>query len=201
MPGKTYWIGGGSGSGKSTIARALAAQHNLRLYDTDAVMANHAHRLTPEQAPYLAAFMTSSMDERWVNRAPEEMLETFHWFRGEGSALILEDLAQLTSDGDAIAEGFRLLPHLIPADNAVWLLPTPEFRRAAFTSRGTLWEIPSRTSDPERALSNLLERDRLFTERLERQSEQLELPSIHVDTSISQVDLLVRVARALGLER
>jgi hypothetical protein len=35
-----------------------------------------------------------------------------------------------------IAEGFRLLPdvvapHLAGADHAVWLLPTPQFRRAA----------------------------------------------------------------------
>ena len=29
-----YWIGGGSGAGKSTIARRLAARHGLQLYVT-----------------------------------------------------------------------------------------------------------------------------------------------------------------------
>lgn len=43
-----YWIGGGSGAGKSTIARRIAAQHDLRLYATDDVMADHAGRSTPE---------------------------------------------------------------------------------------------------------------------------------------------------------
>jgi shikimate kinase len=39
-----YWIGGGSGAGKSTIARRLAAQHGLRVYATDEVMADHEVR-------------------------------------------------------------------------------------------------------------------------------------------------------------
>ena len=30
------------------------------------------------------------MDERWVNRSPEVMLETFHGFQGEGFDLVLE---------------------------------------------------------------------------------------------------------------
>jgi hypothetical protein len=36
------------------------------------------------------------------------MLETFHWFRGEGFGLIIEDLLALPPDQDVIAEGFRL---------------------------------------------------------------------------------------------
>ncbi len=120
-----YWIGGGSGAGKSTIARRIAAQHGFRVYSTD-----------------------------------EAMLETFHWFRGEGFGLIVEDLLRLPTDAGVIAEGFRLLPRLVkpllaePA-HAVWLLPTPEFRRAVFDGRG--WEIPRKTSDPELARHNLLE--------------------------------------------
>lgn len=30
-----YWLGGGSGAGKSTIARRIAAHHGLHVYDTD----------------------------------------------------------------------------------------------------------------------------------------------------------------------
>jgi|SRR5262245_27785621 len=37
-----YWIGGGSGAGKSTIARRIAAEHDLQLYATDDVMPDHA---------------------------------------------------------------------------------------------------------------------------------------------------------------
>jgi 2-phosphoglycerate kinase len=197
-----YWIGGGSGAGKSTIARRIAARHGLHVYSTDEAMPDHARRSTPEDAPYLSRFMTMDMDERWVNRSPETMLETFHWFRGEGFGLIVDDLLRLPAETGIVVEGFRLLPHLVKPllaaqDHAVWLLPTPEFRRTAFDGRG--WEIPRKTSDPERARRNLLERDRMFTGRLFEETKRLELPVIEVDTAMHEVELAGRVTQAFGL--
>jgi 2-phosphoglycerate kinase len=198
------WIGGGSGAGKSTIARRLADRHGLRLYSTDAVMAEHARRSTRQDAPLLHEFMQMSMDARWVDRSPVTMLETFQWFRGEGFALIVDDLLRLPPGAGVIAEGFRLLPRLVrpllaDRDRAVWLLPTPEFRRAAFAGRGGLWDIPRRTSDPETALRNLLDRDRMFTDLLAAQTRRLGLASIAVDGTMSEQDLAARVSGAFGL--
>ncbi|WP_275559002.1 AAA family ATPase [Streptomyces sp. 5-6(2022)] len=200
-----FWIGGGSGAGKSTIARRLAERYGWRLYATDDVMREHAGRATPEEAPLLYRFMAMDMDERWVNRSPEVMLETFHWFRGEGFGLIVEDLLRLPPEPRVIVEGFRLLPHLVKPlldapQRAVWLLPTPDFRRAAFRSRavpgeGFVW----RTSDPARAGRNLAERDRMFTTRLEEEAERLRLHTIEVDTTMTEDDLTERVARAFRL--
>jgi 2-phosphoglycerate kinase len=202
--GHVYWIGGGSGAGKSTIARRIAAQHGLRLYATDAVMAEHNGRITPRDAPFLSEFKAMSMDERWVNRSPETMLETFHWFRGEGFGPIAEDLLALPAEPGVVAEGFRLLPHLVKPllttpDHSVWLLPTPEFRRAAFVSRGSLWEIARRTSNPEKALHNLLERDRMFTDWLRQEAHGLGLPVIEISTPMTEDDLAGRLTEAFGL--
>jgi 2-phosphoglycerate kinase len=199
-----YWIGGGSGAGKSTIARRLAARYDLRLYASDEVMADHGRRITAQDCPFLSEFAAMDMDERWVNRPPETMLETFHWFRGEGFGLIVEDLLLLPGKPRVIVEGFRLLPHLVKPllavpDHAVWLLPTPDFRRAAFASRGSLLEIAGKTSDPERALRNLLERDRMFTERLGEETKRLDLRVIEVDTTMTEDDLAERVTEALRL--
>lgn len=199
-----FWIGGGSGAGKSTIANRLAVEHGFRVYDTDSVMSAHAARLTAEEAPHLAAFTAMDMDERWRHRSPETMLDTFHWFRGEGFDLIVDDLLRAESGRPVIAEGFRLLPRLVApllADpgHAVWLLPTPEFRRAALDSRGTAWDIPDRTGDPPRAQRNLLERDRLFTDRLAEETADLGLRVIHIETGISEDELAVRTSRMLGL--
>lgn len=199
-----YWIGGGSGAGKSTIARRIAARHGLPLYATDDVMSDHASRSTPEDSPFLSEFVAMDMDERWVNRSPETMLETFHWFRGEGFGLIVEDLLRLPREPGVVVEGFRLLPHLVkpllavPA-RAVWLLPTPEFRRTAIESRGSAWTIASRTSDPERAQRNLAERDRMFTDRLHGEAEHLGLRFIEVDTTTTEDYLAGRVTEAFGL--
>ncbi|TDC75293.1 shikimate kinase [Actinomadura sp. 7K507] len=197
-----YWIGGGSGAGKSTVARRIASRCGLRVYSTDEVMPDHAGRSAPEDAPYLSRFKSMDMDERWVNRPPETMLETFHWFRGEGFNLIVEDLLRSPADTGVIAEGFRLLPHLVKPlltepCRAVWLLSTPEFRRSAFEGRG--WEIPSRTSDPERARHNLLERDRMFTDRLSKETRHLGLSAIEVDTTMSEAELTRQVTQSLGL--
>src|ERR1041385_4669749 len=108
-----YWIGGGSCAGESTIANRIAAEYGLRLYATDDMMADHARRSSPEDCPLLHEFMAMDMDERWVNRSPETMFETFHWFRGEGFHSIVEDVLRFPRESGLIVEGFRLLPHLV----------------------------------------------------------------------------------------
>ena len=200
-----YWIGGGSGAGKSTIAHRLAAQHGLRVYSTDDIMPDHARRSTNEDSPLLHAFMAMGMDERWVNRSPKAMLETFHWFQGEGFNLIIEDLLRLPPGPGVIVEGFRLLPSLLkpllsePA-HAVWLLPTSDFRQAVVESRGGASSgFLAKTSEPERAFRNLLERDRMFTDILREETARLEVPAIEVEATMTEDDLARRVAEVFGL--
>jgi hypothetical protein len=200
-----YWIGGGSGAGKSTVARRVAARHGLRVYSTDDVMAEHARRSSRGDCPLLHGFMDMGMDERWVNRPPETMLETFHWFRGEGFHMVVEDLLGLPRERGVIAEGFRLLPRLVgpllhAPGRGVWLLPTPDFRRAVFEGRGgAAWGFLAKTSDPERALRNLLERDRMFTDVLREETARLGLPAVEVDTTTTEDELAGRVADVFGL--
>ena len=183
----------------------MAAEQGLRVYSTDDVMADHARRISPEQAPLLHRFIAMDMDERWLNRAPQTMLETFHWFHGEGFNLIVEDVFRLPREQGVIVEGFRLLPQLLRPllsikSRAVWLLPTPEFRQAVVQSRGgSTWGFLARTTDPERALRNLLERDRMFTEILREETARLELHAIEVDTTTSEDDLVKRVTDLFGL--
>ncbi|WP_062998830.1 hypothetical protein [Nocardia jinanensis] len=195
-----YWIGGGSGAGKSAVTARIAARHGLRVYSTDDAMTDHARRSTPGAAPRLFEFMSMSMDERWVNRSPAEMLETFHWFRGEGFGAIVDDLLGISER--TVVEGFRLLPDLVaplladPA-RAIWLLPAPRFRRTVFADRG--WAIPRRTSDPDRARRNLLRRDEMFTDRLRAQTRGLGLPVVDIDGSLTVEEVTDHVAGAFGL--
>jgi 2-phosphoglycerate kinase len=197
-----YWIGGGSCAGKSTVANRIAAEHGLRVYASDEVMADHARRSSPEDCPLLHEFMAMDMDQRWLNRSPETMLETFHWFRGEGFNYIIDDLFRLPHE-PVVVEGFRLLPHLVKdlavTDHAVWLLPTPDFRKAVVESRGgSAWAFLARTSDPDKALRNLLERDRMFTDRIRAETARLNLPAIEVDTTTTTDDLVRQVTDLFG---
>jgi hypothetical protein len=63
------------------VARQLAADRGLRLYHAEP-FSKYAARADPGATPLLQKFMAMDMDERWVNGAPEVMLETFHGFRG-----------------------------------------------------------------------------------------------------------------------
>lgn len=200
-----YWLGGGSGAGKSTIASRLGAQYGMRVYRTDDVMGDHWNRCDPQKCPYLAEFVSMDMDERWLNRSPGVMLETFHWFRGEGFDLIIEDLMQAPGDRPILAEGFRLLPALVEPllpdrSQAVWLLPTPDFRLSAFESRGSLMDIAGKTSDPARALNNLLRRDDMFTDRLRTEAQARGLAVITVKEGMEVEESTRRVACQFGLE-
>jgi len=150
--------------------------------------------------------MAMGMDERWVNRSPKAMLETFHWFRGEGFSMIIEDVLRLAKEPGVIVDGLRLLPHLVKPllavrCHAVWLLPTPEFRQAVFDSRGgPQWGFIGKTSDPERALRNVLERDAMFTHRLDEEAKRLQMNTIQVDATLTVDDLTSRVMEAFELE-
>jgi hypothetical protein len=199
------WIGGGSGAGKSTIAGRLAKEYGLHLYHCDDTQPAHTARSNPADYPMLRAFMAMTMDERWVKRTPQEMFRTFHGFHGEGFRLILEDLLDLPTDLPILVEGYKLLPRLVfpwlsHLDQAVWLIPTPEWRRTAFSRRGSLWNIAGRTSNPQTALANLLARDALFTEEVARQAAALQLASIEVNGSETLDKLVERVAGCLGLK-
>jgi 2-phosphoglycerate kinase len=202
-----YWIGGGSGAGKSTVAAALADRYGLRLYGTDEAMPDHARRTTADDAPYLHEFMSMTMDERWLDRSPEVMFETFHWFRGEGFDLIVEDLLAMPREQGIVVEGFRLLPSLVApllADRsrAVWLLPSPEFRAYAVVKRAKATRKPGfldQTSDPERAARNLAVRERYFVERLRNETRELELRALTVDAAVGEDTSIRCVSERFGL--
>jgi 2-phosphoglycerate kinase len=146
-----------------------------------------------------------NMDHRWLDRSPLEMLVTFPWFRGEGFDRIVQDLLSLPSAPPIMVEGFRVLPRLVAPllssrQQAVWLVPTPEFRRAAFMARGSLYRIAGRTSDPDQALANLLARDEMFTDQVMAEARELDLPVIEIDVGEETPRTVERVAVVLGLD-
>lgn len=100
------WIGGGSGAGKSTIARRLADEYELLVYSTDVAL--------------------------------------------------------------------------------------------AFEARGFTWEIPNRSTDPQRALANVLRRDELFTDDVADEAEKLGLQMIRIEVGLTIDEATALVGSALG---
>jgi hypothetical protein len=164
----------------------LAEKFQLQVFTVEP-FSNYLDRLSPEEAPLLHTFASMDMDEGWLLRSPTVMHETFHGFQAEGFDLIVEDLLTLPSDPPVIAEGFKLLPRLVAPllddrhHQAIWLLPTAEFRRKALESRGSTWDIPNKTSDPELAREKLFARDQMFTDAVTEEAQRLGLPVLEMD--------------------
>lgn len=55
------------------------------------------------------------------------------------------------------------------------------------------------TRNPDRALRNLLDRDRMFTDRLRREAEGLGLGVLDVDITMTEDEVTRQVAAHLGL--
>jgi 2-phosphoglycerate kinase len=200
------WVGGSSGAGKSTLTRLLAERFGIALYSTDATINVHSKRLDATDAPLLERFRHLSMEERWIQDEPITMYATFPWFHGEGFSLIIEDLQQMPTNRLVLVEGYRLLPHLVrplvsDPSHAVWLVPTADFRQAAFRGRRPADAFWTRTTDPDRAFANLLERDRIFSAKIVSDAAHNGLEVLNVDGTRILDTMATELASRFGLHR
>ncbi|HZS31153.1 MAG TPA: hypothetical protein VFA37_07845 [Gaiellaceae bacterium] len=145
-----------SGVGKTTAALRLAHRYDLRLYTVDARTYEHAAKLPSDPR---------TLDEIWVETAPERLADSFENGSRERFALILDDLGRIDDDAPVLVEGPQVLPDLVPAGAAaLFVVARPELQQRLLQARGP--GVSARTSDPERALANRLGRDVLLAERL-----------------------------------
>jgi len=201
---RVLWIGGGTGAGKTTIAKAIAERQGLERYDYDWQDARgHSDRSSAERHPYRAAFLALSMDQRWVLQTPEAMADSTIGQFAERFEMVLEDLAAMDAPG-VVAEGFGLLPelvapHLTSRRQAIFLLPTPATRERNYASRG--WAGINGTSDHDRANRNKLDRDALLTEHVRRTARSHDLATVELDGSQALDALIALAERHFGLAR
>jgi adenylate kinase family enzyme len=196
------WIGGGTGAGKSSIATLLAERHGLTRYNYDwHDSRDHTDRTRADRHPHRAAFLAMTLDERWVLRSPLQMVdETLGGFR-ERFEMVTEDLLLIPEHPRVIADGFGLLPELVhplieSPRQAIFLLPTPEFRVVALERRG--WGSADETSDVKRARANRLARDGLLTDHVRESAARLGLATVDVDGSRGLDDIVAEVTKHFG---
>jgi hypothetical protein len=193
------WIGGGTDSGKTSVARLLSKTYRLPVYHYDQADLRHHLRLA-QTMPRHAAFLEESMDERWVCPAPEQLAERAWQAFRDRFALVIEDLTAVSFPEGmrVLAEGFGLTPELLAPvltarRQAIWLVPTEAFKRAAMQRRGK-GRFGGEVSEVERASRNLLERDQLLRERIKADGRARDLTVLEVDGSEPVERLAARVA-------
>ena len=176
------WIGGAQASGKSTVAKALARRFDLQLYNVDRRTWVHETRMPASE------FRLLSLDERWVDPAPEQMLDWFVTTSRHRFRLVLEDLRGLPDTPLAIVEGPQLFPTSVSAvlgaaDQALFLIPDPAEQEARLLARGPILG----TSDGARARANATARDLMISARFAREARELRLTALPAGRPLDEV--------------
>jgi hypothetical protein len=150
----------------------------------------------------MEAWNARSLDETWVDLPVEELVEATLAYSRERIELIAEDVRALSAGGQVVAEGFQLTPDVVAPliespRQAVWLVPTPNFRIEQLLNRPQAWLTPNLTRDPTRAQANRIERDTLLVERVREQALARRFRVIDVDSSRPLADVEANVVSHL----
>lgn len=182
------WIGGATDSGKTSVARALAATYGLQQYHYDlydrVIFPGHWARTDPVHSPHMHASRVEDRDWMWVDTTPEELVERWLQTTPERFRLTLEDLQTMPVEPPIVAEGYGFSPELVlplltSPRQAIWLVSPEEFKRAAYERRGK--GAFTDTRDPARARHNHITRDLLLAEYIRGQAEELGLTVVEID--------------------
>jgi len=164
----------------------LASVHDLTLYDCDWHYVDE-HGQRPGGVP--PGWYEQSMDQRWLLPSPPTLAERDLASWTSRFAFVIQDLLALPSDHPIIVEGPSLLPWSVAPviaapSQAVFLMPTRSFREAVLARRDR--DLPesrfeAKTSDPDAARRNRLDRDDLMAGRIEAACKELGLRRVSMD--------------------
>jgi hypothetical protein len=200
------WIAGSPCSGKSTIAHTIARIYVFVDYHVDAWSGNHLARLAVAGDAEAAAFMSMTMDQRWIERSVHTLTDEALGMWNRSFPLVIEDLLMLPRESLIVAEGNFLpacvAPYLSSPNQAIWLVPTDEFcergRRekwSALAARQKRHGVYDEGSNPEEHHRNVIARDCQLARHIRRQAEELPLTVQVVDGSRSLDEMTEMVER------
>ena len=173
------WLIGGSGSGKSTIARAVGARTGIAVYDMDEAVFSGRFRFDPARHPATTAWFSAANPLHWMLSRPwPEFDALYAAANAEYLDLLADDLAGRPDEPLLIDGGIThpsILTQVIPAAR-VLCLERDEAQRA-----GEWHTSPSRTPMRDEILAlpdgaalwrRFQEYDRRMTETIGRESRE-----------------------------
>lgn len=185
------WVGGATDAGKTTTAKLLAERYGVQVYHQDLGFSSTGIGYDPETQTLFHEWMQMTEDERWL-RSPEVLAQLQFDMWPQGFSTHIERILSISTDIPIIAEGYCFIPELIEPVlsspyQALWMVPTKEFKHESFHRRGKdKYRENEGSSDPVRATHNFYTRDILIGERVQAEVERRKLKLIQADGTRNQ---------------
>ncbi|MFN8486833.1 MAG: hypothetical protein U0350_04520 [Caldilineaceae bacterium] len=192
------WIGGGTDAGKTTVAEAIVERYQLQFYHFDRHEHSHIERRIVA-GDYVGRKNLFEMtpDELWIDQLPEEMARGTIQGWSRRVDFVVDDLLAMPKQPLIVAEGPGFFPEVIQPllsspQQAIWLVPEPQFKRKIAIQRGKP-SVRHETRDPALATENIIARDLLMAQHVRTEATRLGLTLIEVDGAQSIEQLIERV--------
>ncbi|MER7706730.1 hypothetical protein ABTX81_28015 [Kitasatospora sp. NPDC097605] len=202
-PAHVRWIAGGTAAGKSTPTRLRAERHGAEVLDGDRAEHRWPDRCDPVRHPRLAALCDRPPGTLWHEGTPRQVFRAMPSPHGGTTGFLVDDLL---ADRPVLVDWSGILPRdLAPLlrrpEQAVSLLPTPAFRKAALTAwyadparAGATWG----DQDPRTARAGAT-RDDLRGQEVRRQAPPHGAALLTVDGTTPAAELAERVFTRFAL--
>ncbi len=158
------WLGGSACSGKSEVARGLAAALGIAVYSADDSYERFRGAADPLAHPSFCRVGDLPPEQLWAAPAARQADDMLAFHR-EHLEMIVGDILRQAPVAPLLVEGACLLPagvaELIATPRqALWLIATPAFRRRHYRRRGPwVGELLGGCAEPRQAFDRWMERD------------------------------------------
>jgi 2-phosphoglycerate kinase len=194
-------IGGAPLTGKSTVARMLAAKLEYACISTDDIAAALRAATSPQSHPALHFMAGEDYREYYISRSPEQLIaeaEQYHAALWPALAQVIKN--HLTWAGPAVIEGWALRPEDIAGYKELascWLIAPRELLESRLRAEVDFYRG---ASDEEKMIRHFLARSMRYNEIIRAAAARLHLPSIAIESDVPPEAICLHCLEALNHE-
>lgn len=198
------WLIGGSGSGKTTVSRAVASRTGVPIYDMDEAFFGR-YQIDPARHPATTAWFSAANPLGWMLSLPWATFDAlYRAANAETLDLLVEDLANRPDEPLLIDGGIThpsVLVRAVPAGRVICLEREEAARAREWETAAGRAEMKASVlalPDGENMWRRFMAYDRRLTETIGRESREWGIRMLAWDASTSPADLAELIVTSAG---